>query len=397
LVINVDGNSFKLYAFSLTHTEGKGQPLLLIAEGKMTPHDAYVGLPDGKFMAYNKTGSYAIWQCSAGQMHFHNPAFKYGNTCEELTRGSLNSDPRDPSTWAKMSTTSRTGKILMAEPSQKLPDLSAHDAIPVQKASEHRNLVNLLQNADKQQVASVQPASHPAVTTITDSSDGFSTPSKVVMVESHADKLSAASHHLPAAKDLAVHDTFSTEFKKDEVDLLKSKLQQTRSELGSTEDEVDRLRKRVTDVEAKNVELEHVATTDESDEKSLKAKLRDTESKLKAQVEANEKAVADFRAREAEDKKIMEAEFATKLQKFREELAHEFDHERNSISKLLATKNQPEQTKDSLPAPVPTLPSLPLGAAPVEATLVTPPPAATVVATKATPVTDTKTPPSSDW
>lgn len=93
----------------------------------------------------------------------------------------------------------------------------------------------------------------------------------------------------------------------------------------------------------------------------------------------------------------MEAEFATKLQKFREELAHEFDHERNSISKLLATKNQPEQTKDSLPAPVPTLPSLPLGAAPVEATLVTPPPAATVVATKATPVTDTKTPPSSDW
>merc|ERR1711988_500427 len=111
-------------------------------------------------------------------------------------------------------------------------------------------------------------------------------------------------------------------------------------------------------------QLEKMVTSEEQDERGIKAKLIETENGLKAQVEANAQSLAEFRSREAEDKKALEAEFAAKLQKFRQELASEFDHERNSISKLLAGKSQAtDEVKDATAAPA--LASLPLGGAPV--------------------------------
>merc|ERR1711998_230556 len=213
----------------------------------------------------------------------------------------------------------RAGKNVMAEP-PKVLDLSVNDAIPVQRAAESSNLVNLLQHS------AVQPATtHEAVKSEPHSStpiahaapEGFTAPAaKVVMVESHPDKPHVATVQHSQAAELAVPDSLSSEFKKDEVDLLKNKLRETRSELGNTEDEVDVLRKKLSDAQSKNAQLEKMVTSEEKDERGVKAKLIETENRLKAQVEANEKSLAEFRAREAEDKKAMEAEFAAKLQKF---------------------------------------------------------------------------------
>merc|ERR1711988_768066 len=190
-----------------------------------------------------------------------------------------------------MSLTTRAGKSVMAEP-PKVPALSVNDAIPVQRAAESRNLVNLLQQG------AVQPAttheavkSEPQLSTPSGHapSEAFTAPAaKVVMVESHPDKPHVPAVQHSQATELAVPDSLSSELKKDEVDLLKNKLRETRSELGNTEDEVDVLRKKLSDAQSKNAQLEKMVTSEEQDERGIKAKLIETENRLKAQVEANE-------------------------------------------------------------------------------------------------------------